>query len=152
MSLLHAILAAMLGTYAMTWSSTTEMQWRGRAPSVVPGMATNKLLRIVGVPTLEGRALKILSEWTHWVYGAAWGVVYWLLVDADIGDLNTVVAGVIFFFIVWIVEQIELPLLRIGVPWSWTWGLKENLIDAWHHVVFAAGTVAAWELIDYIGS
>ena len=156
MDFLHAILAAVLGTVAMTWSSTTEMYLEGRSESVVPGKATNKILRLIGVPEFadDSKALKILSHLTHWIYGAAWGALYWVFVS--VADLNPVVAGVPFFLAVWIIEQIELPMLGIGVPWPWTWGKtddgyvwKYNLLDAWHHVVYAAGTVAGWYLIGW---
>ena len=146
MELLHALLAAVIGTVAMTLSSQTEMHWRGRAASVVPGKATNKLLSIFGVPELEGRALNILADWTHWGYGTAWGVVFWLLVSK--AGLPLVGAGAVYFLIVWIVEQVQLPLLNIGVPPSWTWGIKENLIDAIHHIVYAGGTVLGYWLVS----
>ncbi|MGH9168444.1 MAG: hypothetical protein ACRD02_11535, partial [Acidimicrobiia bacterium] len=58
--------------------------------------------------------------------------------------------SVAFFLIVWLAEQIELPLLGLTPP-SWKWGLKENLMDAWHHVVYAAGTVVGWVLIGLAG-
>ena len=136
--LLQSVIAAVLGTVAMTLSSTTEMEWRGRQASVVPGLASNKLLHLVGVPELKGRALDIASTWTHWTYGAGWGLLFWLLVGP--AGLPPAGAGIIFFLAVWLTEQIELPLLGIGVPWSWKWGIKENLIDAWHHIAFAGGT------------
>lgn len=145
---LRAILAAILGTLVMDLSSNTEMHWRGRSASVVPGQGANKLLRLVGVPQLEGRALRILSHWTHWLYGTSWGIVFWLLVDP--AGLNTAVAGVIYFFIVWIAEQIHLPLLGLGIPPSWKWGLKENLIDAWHHMAYAAGTAFFYWLLQFV--
>jgi len=56
--MLQAILAAIIGTVVMTLSSTTEMQFRGRAASTAPGRAVNKVLHFVGVPILEGRALE----------------------------------------------------------------------------------------------
>jgi|Tabmets5t2r1_1033131.scaffolds.fasta_scaffold00676_4 hypothetical protein len=66
-------LAAVFGTVVMTLSSTTEMQWVQRPASVVPGLATAKLLRPFGVREVKGRALDILATWTHWGYGALWG-------------------------------------------------------------------------------
>lgn len=144
---IQAILAAVFGTVVMTLSSTTEMQFRGRAASTAPGRAVNKVLHVVGVPILEGRALDILATWSHWLYGAAWGVVFWLLVA--IAGLPIVVAGIAFFLIVWLTEQVELPLLGVAPP-SWTWGLKENVIDAAHHVAYAAGTVAGWLALGLI--
>jgi hypothetical protein len=40
--------------------------------------------------------------------------------------------------------MIGLPLAGIGVPWPWEWGIRENLIDAWHHVAYAAGTTLGY--------
>jgi len=70
--LLRAILAAVLGTVVMPLSSTTEMQWVQRPASVVPGLATAKLLRPFGIRELKGRALDILATWAHWGYGTLW--------------------------------------------------------------------------------
>ncbi|MCI0344723.1 MAG: hypothetical protein L0221_04655 [Chloroflexi bacterium] len=142
--MLQAILAAVIGTVVMTLSSTTEMQFRGRAASTAPGRAANKVLHFVGVPILEGRALEIFSTWVHWLYGAAWGVAFWFL--AVVLGLPIGVAGVAFFFLVWLTEQVELPVLGIA-PWPWKWGARENLIDAGHHLAYAAGTVAGWLLL-----
>jgi len=154
MTLLHAILAAVIGTALMSRSSFTEMHWAGREASVIPGRAANQILRIVGVPEIEGRALKILSDYTHWLLGAAWGVVFWLL--HGVADLNVAVSAVLFFLIVWGAEQIYLPLLGLGIPWPWKWGRVEgqpyvwkyNLIDAFHHGVYAGGTLLGVSLIS----
>jgi hypothetical protein len=146
--LLQAILAAVLGTVVMTLSSTTEMQWVQRSPSVVPGLATVKLLRPFGVREVKGRALDLLSTWTHWGYGAVWGVVFWVLLD-PLG-LPVAAAGVLLFFIVWLMEQIELPVLGLA-PWPWKWGLRYNAIDAWHHLIYAGGAVAGWVLLGQVG-
>ena len=145
--LLHAILAAFIGAGLMTVSSTTEQNWVGRDPSVVPGLATAKLLRPFGVDEVKGRALDVLATWTHWVYGTLWGVVFWVLID-PVG-LSLGIAGVLFFLIVWGAEQIHLPVLKLA-PWPWKWGLKANLTDLWHHVVYAGGTTGAWALIDLV--
>lgn len=142
--LLRAILAAVLGTVAMTLSSTTEMQWRERPASSVPARAALKVLSPVWKPDLKERGMQILGNWTHWVYGAWWGVVFWLLID--VAGLSLATTAVAFFLIVWLWEQIELPLLGLTPP-SWKWGLKENLIDAWHHVTYVAGTMVSWVLI-----
>jgi hypothetical protein len=74
-------------------------------------------------------------------------VAFWVLID-PLG-LPLAVTSVVFFLVVWGAEQIHLPLLGIA-PWPWTWGLKHNLIDAWHHVVYAAGTVVGWMLIGSV--
>lgn len=142
--LLRAILAAVLGTVAMTLSSTTEMQWVGRPASAAPGLVFAKILSFVGVPEIKGRALDILATWVHWLYGAWWGVVFWLLID--VAELPLAATGVAFFLIVWLSEQIELPLLEVAPP-GWTWGAKALLTDLWHHVAYVGGTVVGWVLI-----
>ncbi|HEX6206783.1 MAG TPA: hypothetical protein VF058_00335 [Actinomycetota bacterium] len=145
---LHGILAAFIGTGLMTISSTTEMQWAGREASVAPGLATAKLLRPFGVREVKGRALDLLATWTHWVYGTLWGLALWALVGP--AGLPLWAAGIAFFFLVWGAEQIHLPVLGIA-PWPWKWGLKANLTDMWHHIVYAAGATGAWALIDVAG-
>lgn len=142
--LLKGILAAAIGTLFMNLSSESEMHVRGRAASVTPGRATNKMLSVVGVPTLEGVPLKVLSTWTHYAYGAAWGILLWGLLA--VADLPIVAALPLFFLGVWGAEQIQLPALGLTPP-SWKWGAKEVGIDAWHHIVFAVGSVIAWVLI-----
>lgn len=146
--LLQAILAAVFGTVVMTLSSTTEMQWVQRPASVVPGLASAKLLRPFGVREVKGRALDILSTWTRWAYGALWGVALWALLGPL--ALPVVAAGVLLFFIVWLTEQIEPPMLGLA-PWPWKWGLKYNVIDAWHHLAYAGGAVAGWLLLGQVG-
>ena len=153
MELLQSLLAAFIGTGLMSRSSFTEMYWEGRPASVVPGQATNQILKIFGVPEIEGRGLQILSDYMHWILGVSWGVVFYLLVG--VADLNLGVAGVLFFLIVWGSEQIYLPLLGLGIPWPWKWGKVEgqpynwkyNLSDMFHHLVYAWGTVLGYWLI-----
>lgn len=146
--LLHGVLATLIGTVFMNLSSETEMHIRGRQASVTPGRATNKLLGVVGVPQLEGVPLTVLSTWTHYVYGAAWGVVLWALFG--VADLPIVAALPLFFLAVWGTEQVQLPALGLTPP-SWKWGAKEVAIDLVHHVVFAVGSVIAWVLVGTVG-
>lgn len=86
MELLRSLLAAFIGTGLMSRSSFTEMYWEGRPASVVPGQAANQILKILGVPEIAGRGLQILSNYTHWILGVSWGVVFYLLVG--VADLN----------------------------------------------------------------
>jgi hypothetical protein len=149
--LLRALLAAAIGTVFMNLSSETEMGWRQRPASTAPGRATNRVLRLVGVPTLEGRSLQILSTWSHYLYGTLWGLYFWMLMSTDALALPIAVGLPLFFLGVWAIEQIELPLLGVA-PWSWKWGTREVLIDLWHHAVYASGTMIAWVLIGAVVS
>jgi len=140
-TVLRGILAGVIGTVFMNLSSETEMHLRGRQPSVVPARAANKVLSIVGVPQLEGTALKVLSTWTHYLYGAAWGLVLWVLLSTL--ELSIAAALPLFFLIVWGTEQIELPALGLTPP-AWRWGAGKVAVDLWQSVVFASDAVAGW--------
>lgn len=146
-TVLRGLLAGIIGTVFMTLSSETEMHLRGRQPSVTPGRAANKVLGIVGVPQLEGTALQVLSTWTHYLYGAAWGLVLWVLLSSF--ELSIAAALPLFFLIVWGTEQIQLPALGLTPP-SWKWGAKEVAIDLWHHVVFAVGAIVGWAAVGAV--
>ena len=141
---LRGVLAATIGTVFMNLSSETEMHVRGRQASVTPGRATNKLLHVLGVPMLEGKPLQVLATWSHYLYGAAWGIYLWVLFD--VAHLGVAGALPLFFLGVWGFEQVQLPALKLAPP-SWKWGAKEVLIDLWHHASYAAGSVVAWVLI-----
>jgi hypothetical protein len=43
-----------------------------------------------------------------------------------------------------------LPVFEFAPP-GWLWGRKELAIDAWHHLVYAAGTGIAYALIETSG-
>ncbi|HET6639038.1 MAG TPA: hypothetical protein VFH82_09690, partial [Gemmatimonadota bacterium] len=91
--LLRALLSVFLGGAVMTLSSTSEMYLRGRPPSETPGEAGNKLLALFGAGPLEGTRLSLMSTWVHWIYSTAWGVVFWVLVDPELGGLGPAPAG-----------------------------------------------------------
>lgn len=144
--LLRGFLAALVGAVAMTLSSSTEMYLRERPPSETPGEAGNKLLGLFGLPRQTGQRLMLLSTWVHWIYSTIWGAVFWFLLDPDLIGLRLIPAGGLFFALVWGMALLGLPALGLAPPF-WRWGWKEVAIDAWHHVVYVAGTVAGWWLI-----
>jgi hypothetical protein len=47
----------------------------------------------------------------------------------------------------WTSEQVMLPALAVAPPVT-MWGGKEIAIDAWHHLVYAAATSAAYEALE----
>lgn len=147
--LLRGLIAGAIGVVAMNLSSETEMHWRQRPPSTSPGRAVVRLLQLVGGPDVTGRALAVLSSWVHYVYGIAWGLVLWVLMDPALGGLGVAAALPAFLGIVWGAEQVHLPLLGIAPP-SWRWGVREVLIDLWHHAVYASGAVGGWVLVGVV--
>ncbi|NJL32863.1 MAG: hypothetical protein HC893_02155 [Chloroflexaceae bacterium] len=67
----RGIIAGVIGTAAMTVSSTIEMQLRQREGSTTPAQAAGKVL---GVTPRSDEAAARFSNLMHWTYGTAWGV------------------------------------------------------------------------------
>lgn len=142
MNLVIALLSAIIGTACMTISSETEMVASGREASPAPGKALSRIIELFGGSPLEGKSLKIAATWMHWLYGTAWGVVFWLLADEAYAGLSLPVAGLAFWIIVWGAAQIVLPLLKVAKP-TFAYGARATFIDLFHHFVFAAATTVA---------
>lgn len=76
------LFAGVVGTVAMTASSTIEMKLRGRPASSAPAAAASKVL---GVEP-KGQSEKArFSSIVHWGYGTSWGAVRGLIGAADLG-------------------------------------------------------------------
>lgn len=144
--LVRALLSAVLGTVAMTLSSSTEAALRERPPSDTPARAVAALLARIGLPRPGRVGMSVLSTWVHWTYGTFWGLVLWVLLDPGLLGLRLPAAFPVFLLAVWLAEQVHLPLLGVTPP-SWRWGARELAIDFWHHLVYAAGTFLAWHVI-----
>ena len=84
------------------------------------------------------------SSLVHWGYGTGWGAVRGLLGAAGLEGTPATVAHL---GAVWSSEQGMLPALGVAPPF-WTWGAKEVGIDAFHHLVYAVATGAAYSLLD----
>lgn len=144
--ILRALLAAVFGTAVMTLSSTTEMHLRRRPPSQTPGEAGNRLLGLFGVAPRKGEELSLLSAWVHWVYGTLWGFPLWALMEPGLAGLDLVVAGPVFFVLVWAAALVGLPATGLAPP-PWRWGAREVAIDGGHHAAYVLGVIVGWWLI-----
>jgi hypothetical protein len=136
------LFAGAAGTAAMTVSSTIEMKLRNRPASNVPARAAEKVLGVEpnGEPQQER-----FSNLTHWGYGTGWGALRGAIGAAGYKGPK---AAALHYGAVWGTELVMLPSLGIGVPPAYKWGTKEVGIDAFHHLVYAAATSVAYELID----
>ena len=141
----RGLLAGVAGTAAMTVSSTLEARLRGRAPSSAPARATAKALGIAGWE--DGVAEARFNDLSHWGYGTGWGIVRGLLGAAG---LRPRTASWLHGSAVWGSAQVMLPALDIAPPVVF-WPREEIAIDVFHHVVYAAATGAAYELIGSNG-
>jgi hypothetical protein len=135
------LFAGLLGTAAMTVSSTVEMKIRGRPASNAPAVAAGKVL---GVEPRDEEGEARFSTLVHWGYGTGWGAVRGLVGSAG---LEGPAAAAAHFGAVWGAEQVMLPALDVAPPF-WTWGAKEVGIDAFHHLVYATATSVAYSVLD----
>ncbi len=135
------LFAGAAGTAAMTVSSTLEMKLRGRPGSSSPARAAEKVL---GVQPVDAKAEARFANLVHWGYGTAWGAARGLIAAAG---LSGPAATAAHLAAVWGSEQVMLPALDVAPPLT-EWGAQEVAIDAFHHLVYAAATGAAYSLLD----
>jgi hypothetical protein len=135
------LFAGVVGTVAMTASSTIEMKLRGRPASSAPAAAASKVL---GVEPKGQSGEARFASIVHWGYGTSWGAVRGLIGAAGLRGLR---ANATHLGAVWGAEQAMLPALGVAPPF-WEWGAKEVASDAFHHLVYASATGAAYALLD----
>jgi hypothetical protein len=137
----RGLMAGVIGTAAMTLSSTLEAKWRGRAPSSAPAKATAKVLGIAEFK--DDIAAARFNDLSHWGYGTSWGVLRGLLGATGMpARTATALHGAAIYGS----AQVTLPALEIAPPVVF-WAKEEIAIDAFHHAVYATATGMAYELI-----
>lgn len=134
-------LAGLVGTAAMTVSSTVEARLRGRGSSDTPVKAASAVL---GVEPKNEETKSRFGTLVHWGYGTGWGAVRGLL---DVTGLRGPAAAGAHLGAVWAGEQVVLPATGASSP-AWKWPAAEIGIDLLHHAVYAGATSAAYELLD----
>lgn len=133
--------AGLVGTAAMTVSSTIEQKVRGREASLAPAKAAEKML---GIRRFESKkAENRFSNLVHWGTGTGWGALRGAL--GAVG-LPPALATAGHFSAVWGGAVAALPRLEVAPPIT-KWGGKEIAIDVWHHAVYVAATAVAYELL-----
>ena len=135
------LFAGVVGTAAMTASSTIEAKLRGRGSSSTPGQAAAKVL---GVEPVDEESEARFSNLVHWGYGTAWGGARGLL---EAAGLSGPAATAAHFGAVWGSEQVMLPALDVTPPLT-EWGAQEIAIDTFHHLVYVTATGLAYTLLD----
>jgi len=118
------------------------MKIRGRQDSSAPAQAAGKLL---GVRPEREKDSKRFGALMHWAYGTGWGAARGVL--AALG-LPAPAATATHLALVWGTEQVILPALEVAPP-ATQWWAKELAADAWHHLVYAGVTGAAYELLGH---
>lgn len=133
----RGLAAGLIGTAAMTASSTIESKIRKRPPSTVPSDVGG---RILGVRPRSPEDKERFSNLIHWQYGSSLG-----LLRAALGTgMRDPWASAAFFGMVWAGEMIMVPKLSDNAPPATEWEFKDVAIDGWHHLVYAAATSLAF--------
>jgi hypothetical protein len=138
----RGLISGLVGTAAMTASSTLEARLRDREPSTTPADATAKALGIAGFED-EG-AKSRFSNLAHWGYGTSWGVVRGLL---GATGMSPATATALHGAAIWSTEAVALPALDVAPPVT-SWGREEVGIDMLHHLVYATATGVAYQALS----
>jgi hypothetical protein len=135
------LVAGLLGTAAMTASSTIEARLRGRAASTAPARAT---ARALGIKAFDGDLAQArFNDLSHWGYGTGWGVIRGILGATGMPPAKATAAH---GAAVWGSAAVTLPALDVAPPFVF-WGRTEVAIDLFHHAVYAIATGLAYELV-----
>ena len=137
----RGLVAGVVGTAAMTVSSTVEAKLRHRPFSTAPADAAAKVLGIKEFA--DDAAHSRFSNLVHWGYGTGWGVPRALL---GMNGRGAARATAVHLAALWGSEQVMLPALSVAPPITF-WGRAEIAIDGFHHAVYALSTAAAYEVL-----
>ena len=137
----RGLFAGVIGTAAMTASSTVEAKLRRRPSSTAPADAAAKVLGIKEFT--DESAHSRFSNLVHWGYGTGWGIPRALLGSNGRGPAAATAAHLVAL---WGSEQAMLPALSVAPPITF-WGREEIAIDGFHHAVYALSTAAAYEVL-----
>lgn len=138
----RGLLAGVVGTVAMTLSSTIEMKLRDRGGSSAPEDAASEVLGIQDFEDAD--AEERFGTLAHWGYGIGLGAVRGLYAATG---MPSAAATAAHFVTVWGAELVMLPALDVSPP-ATEWGVGEIAVDAWHHGVYAVATGVAFDLLD----
>lgn len=137
----RGLLAGLVGTAAMTLSSTVEAKLTGRGASTTPADVAQ---RLSGLDPGDDESRQRFAESVHWTYGTVWGVPRAML---GLVGVRGVPASLLHLLGVWGSEQVMLPALDVGEP-VWTSGARVAATDGFHHIVYALTTGAAADWLD----
>lgn len=136
----RGLVAGLLGTAAMTVSSTAEAKLSGRGASTTPAQAAGK---VAGVMPRDEAGEQRFNTLAHWGYGTAWGVFRGAL---DLAGLRGPLATRVHLVAVLGGEQAVLPTLGVAKPTP-TYGLKAIGTDTLHHMVYVGASGAAYDYL-----
>lgn len=135
----RGLVAGLVGTAAMTMSSTVEAKLSERGSSSIPADALETVAKVQPADDSGKARLNTLG---HWGYGTSWGTARGLL---DELGLRGPLASVAHFAAVLGAEQVLLPALGVARPTP-AYGAAATATDVLHHAVYAStvGLVYDW--------
>jgi uncharacterized membrane protein len=129
----RGLLAAAVGTAAMTSVQVAYLSAAGGEPSSAPGDVGRKL---IDVPRDRRAAF---NQAMHMLYGTAWGAPFGLL------RRSRPIHGLLFGTVVWGVSLVELPLLGVAPP-PWRQAPGALARDLAFHLVYGTASAAALDV------
>jgi len=136
----RGLVAGLLGTAAMTISSTAEAKLSGRGASTTPARAAGK---VAGVVARDEAGEQRFNTVAHWGYGTAWGIFRSAL---DVAGLRGPLASLVHLVAVLGAEQAMLPALGVAKP-TLAYGLTATGTDTLHHAVYAGASGVAYDYL-----
>jgi uncharacterized membrane protein len=127
---IRGLVAAAVGTAAMTSVQVAYLSASGGEPSSAPGDVGRKL---IDVPRDRRDAF---NQAMHMLYGTAWGAPFGLL------RRSRPIHGLLLGTVVWGVSLVELPLLGVAPP-PWRQAPGALARDLAFHLVYGTATAAA---------
>lgn len=134
----RSIIAGLVGTAAMTVSSTLEAKFSGRGASTTPADAVGV---VAGIEPKDDTGQARLNNLAHWGYGISWGVARG---GIDLLGLRGPPASLAHFAAVFGAEQALLPALGVARPTP-AYGAAATATDVVHHGVYAGATGLAYD-------
>jgi uncharacterized membrane protein len=137
----RGLLAASVGTAAMTSVQVAYLRATGGEPSSAPGEVGRKLLSEVADQKVPRGRRAAFNQAMHVLYGTAWGAPFGLLNRAPGARTPSPLGGLGLGVAVWGVSLVQLPLLGIAPP-PWRQPISALLPDLAFHLVYGTATAA----------
>jgi hypothetical protein len=135
------LIAGLAGSIVMTLAQNIEMKLTKRSPSSTPVDAAGKAL---GAQPVDESSRQRLNNVVHYTYGSMLGTVRAVLALLGIRGLMAVTLHTAFAEAM---AMTLLPLLKVAPPPS-RWGAKAIAMEIMHHAIYAAGTGAAYGMLE----
>jgi len=138
----HGLVAAAVGTAAMTSVQTAYLKRSGAKPSSAPGEMGQRIVKGVLRRRVARRHRDALNQAMHALYGTSWGLPFGLVVGSLRQRPRASTSGGTLGVAAWTASLVGLPALGLApAPWQQSPGALTS--DLSLHLVYGAATGAA---------